>query len=82
MKLSRSEPIAVHPHYKIFVHGAKLDVVREKTLTMCIVWMMYSVGAGFSASTVACYRFALSVPLYPDVDRLCSILGKSIALFP
>ena len=46
-------------------------------------WILYSVGVGFSSSTIACYRSALSVPLYSDVDiAYANILGKSIVLFP
>lgn len=83
MKLSRSEPSALHPHWNISVHGAKLEVVRGKISRMCITWMLHSVGVGSSASSAACYRSAVSVPLYPGVDvAYASILGKSIVLFP
>lgn len=83
MKLSRSEPSALHPHQNVSVHGANLKLVRGKTLRICIACMLYSVGVGFSASTVARYRSAVSVPLYPNIDvAYTSILGKSIVLFP
>lgn len=56
---------------------------RGKTSRMCIAWMLYSVGVGFSTSTVAWLRSALNVPLYPGVDiAYASILGKNIVLCP
>lgn len=80
VKLSKSEPSALHLHWNIFVHGAKLEVVKEKTRRM---WMLCSVGIGLSASPVVCYSSVLSVLLCPDVDpAYANVLGKGIVFFP